>query len=463
VRHEATVAVLPFRNLSSDEEQEYFADGLTEETIAALGRVSPSRIRVIARTSVMRYKRTLKPAKQIGAELGASYLVETSVRRDAQQVRVTSLLIRVKDQVQVWNVILDRTAGGSLGVQDEIGSTLARQIGTELSSTVSEPVTWRATQNPDAHDLYLRGRYYLNQRAPEFLRKAMQCFEGAVGKDSSYALAFSGVAEAHVLQTLITGLNALDQWHRVRVATDTALGLDPSLTEGHAAAGMANFFMGWDWPAAERSFQRAIELNPNYAVAHQFYGHLLSNWRRHDEALIEIEKARELDPLSPMMHTLAGQFLLMAGRYDEALGPLQQALAIDPDLFPTHSVLGWLYDQTNRPDAALEEFRSAYRLSGNVHQLAYQGVVLGRIGRRAEALQIITTMSQISQSRFVPPFGFALVHAALGDREAAFQWLEKAYDVRDIGLVFLPVDPKWDSLRSDERFQSLVRRCGFPV
>jgi tetratricopeptide (TPR) repeat protein len=227
---------------------------------------------------------------------------------------------------------------------------------------------------------------------------------------------------------------------------------------------MASFFMAWDWPAAERSFRRAIELNPNYAIAHQFYAHFLSNARRPGEAIAEIQKARDIDPLSPMMHAFAGGVLVMARRYPEALPLLQQAVAIDPDFFPTHGVLGLLYQQTGKPDAAIEEYRKAYSLSGgNIAQLAYQGSVLGEIGRRAEAEQILTTMNQIAQSRFVPPFAFALVYAGLGDRDAAFQWLEKAYTVRDIGLVFLPVFPQWDSLRSDKRFQSLLRRCGFPV
>jgi tetratricopeptide (TPR) repeat protein len=227
---------------------------------------------------------------------------------------------------------------------------------------------------------------------------------------------------------------------------------------------MASFFMAWDWPAADRSFRRAIELNPNYAIAHQFYAHFLSNARRPGEAITEIQKARDIDPLSPMMHTFAGAIFVMGRRYDDALPALQQALAIDPDFFPTHSVLGLFFQQTGKPDVAIEEYRKAYRLSsGNIVQLAYQGFVLGQIGRRAEAEHIITTMNQIAQSRFVPPFAFALVYTGLGDRDAAFHWLEKAYAVRDIGLVFLPANPMWDSLRSDKRFQDLLRRCRFPV
>jgi tetratricopeptide (TPR) repeat protein len=226
---------------------------------------------------------------------------------------------------------------------------------------------------------------------------------------------------------------------------------------------MVSFFMEWDWGAAERSFQRAIALNPNYAIAHQFYGHTLSWAQRHKEAIVEVQKAREIDPLSPMMHTFEGGSLVVAGRYSEALAPIQRALALDPDFFPAHSVFGLLHQQTGKAEAALEEYRKAYRLSGgNIAQLAYQGMVLGQIGRRAEAEEILNTMNHIAQSRLVPPFTFALVYTGLGERDRAFHWLEKAYEVRDVGLVLLPAGPWWDSLRSDKRFQSLLQRCRFP-
>ena len=458
-----TIAILPFQNLSSDPEQEYFSDGLTEETIAALGRLAPSRIRVIARTSSMAYRGMRKTAGEIGGELGAGYLVESTVRRDAQHVRITTKLIRVKDQVQVWNTTYELEPSALLRVQQEIGTAIARQVGGELSPQAEQTVI-KSTRDPDAHDLYLRSRYYWYQRTPESMRKSIEYLEAAIQKDPSYALAHAGLADTYVVQAMITGADPRDFWKKARIATEKALSLDPNLAEAHTAKGMTSFFMTWDWPAAERSFRRAIELNPNYAIAHQFYAHFLSNARRPQEAIAEIQKARDIDPLSPMMHSFAGAIFVVARRYGDALPPLQQSLAIDPDFFPTHSVLGLFYQQTGKPDAAIEEYRKAYRLSGgNILQLAYQGFVLGQIGRRAEAEHIITTMNQIAQSRFVPPFAVALVYTGLGDRDAAFQWLEQAYAVRDIGLVFLPAAPMWDSLRSDKRFQDLLRRCGFPV
>jgi TolB-like protein/lipoprotein NlpI len=458
-----TIAVLPFQNLSSDAEQEYFSDGLTEETIAALGRVAPSRIRVIAWTSSMAYRGARKTAGEIGGELAASYLVESTVRKEKEHLRITAKLVRVKDQVQVWNNTYDLQLSGLLSVQQEIGSAIARQVGGEFSPQPKLPVR-NSTRDADAHDLYLRGRYYLSQRTPESMRKSVEYLEAAIQKDPAYALAHAGLAENYVVQAAITSFDARPLWEKARLESEKALGLDPNLAEAHTAKAMTSFYMAWDWTAAERSYRRAIELNPNYTIAHQFYAQLLSSSRRHEEAIAEIQKARAIDPLSPMMHTYAGGTFVLARRYDDALPVLQQALAIDPDFFPTYSLLGLLYQQTGKPDVAIEEYRKAYRLSGgNILQLANQGFVLGQIGRRSEAEQIITTLNQIAQSRFVPPYAFAVVYTGLGDRDAAFQSLEKAYTVRDIGLVFLPANPMWDSLRADERFQNLLRRCGFPA
>ena len=462
----ATIAVLPFENLSGDPEHDFFSDGLTEETIAALGEGMPSRIRVIARTSVMAYKGSGKPARQIGAELKANYIVESSVRRDPSRFRITSRLIRAADEVQTWTASYDRAPADALGIQDEIGRAIAKEIGVEIAagSGPGQLTERRATQDPDAYDLYLRGRYYLYQRTPDSLSRSLEQFEAALRKDPSYSLAYAGIAETYIIQTPVSGANPVEQRRIAREAVDKALELEPNLVEAHTAAGLLSFFMEWDWQAAERSFRRAIETNPSSAAAHQFYGHLLSNWLRHDEAIAEIQKAREIDPLSPMMHAFAAGSLSMARRYQEALPPVEQALAIDPEFFPAHTILGHVYQQTGNFDGAIAEFRKARQLSGgNLMQLAYEGNALAQSGRRAEAEQILGAMNQISQSRFVPPSAFAIVYAGLGDRNAAFAWLEKAYEARDAMLVFLPGHPYWDSLRSDDRFKDLLRRCGFPV
>lgn len=458
VSESITVAVLPFENLSSISAQDYFSDGLTEEIISSLGSLASSRIHVIARTSSMAYKRTSKTVDQIAHELGASHLVEGTVRRDRQRLRIAAKLIRAADQVQVWGDTYDQSSTDLLAIQQEIGAAIARQVGVEFSRRATQ-TSRRPSQDPDAHDMYLRGRYYWYRRTLESMWKAEECFQAAIQKDASFGLAYAGLADTYVIQILVNGASATQQWDKARLAAETALRLNPNLSEAHNAAAMIDFFVGWDWTAAEHSFVRAIELNPNYAIAHQFYGHLLSNSLRHDEAITEIRRAREIDPLSPIMHVFAGMFYTGAGRYDEAFACVRDALAIDPDFFPAHTALAHLHDHAGECESAIEEYRTAYRLSGgNLLQLAFRGFVLGRIGRRAEAQQIAATMNQISQSRFVPPSAFALVYTALDDRDAAFHWLEKAYEVRDIFLVSLPCGTWWDSLRSDKRFEALLCR-----
>lgn len=457
-----TIAVLPFENLSSEAAQEHLGDGLTEEIIGSLGRVALSSIRVIARTSSMTYKHTQKNAREIGRELGAAYLMEGTVRRQGGRVRITAKLICAQDQVQVWADAYERTAEDLLTVQQELGAAVAREVGAQLAPRTLEART-RPIQDPDAHDLYLRGRYYWHRRSMDSMTKAEECFREAIRKAPRFALAHAGLADTYVIQILTNSADAIDRWKKARHVTEAALELDPNLAEAHTASAMIDFFVGWDWAAAERSFLRAIELNPNYAVAHQFYGHLLSCAQRHDEAIAEIQKARAIDPLAPIMHTFAAMLLAWAGRHDEGSAAVAHALAIDPEFFPARAALGHLHVLMGQPDAALEEYRKAYRHSGgNVFQLAFQGWVLGRTKRRTEALQIVATLEEISRSRFVPHCAFAVALSGIDDRDAAFRHLEKAYELRDIFLVTLPCAPWWRPLRRSARLRALLRRCGFP-
>lgn len=454
-----TIAVLPFEDLSGGAAHEHVADGLTEETIGALGAIAPDNVRVIARTSSMAYKRTGKTVEQIGRELGAAYLVEGSLRRHGERLRVAAKLVRARDQVQIWGEVYDRPVDDLIAVQEELGAAIARAVGAQTSPRPPR----RPRHDPDAHDLLLRGRWYWQQRSADAMTKAEQCFLAAIEKSPSFAPAHAALADTRVLQILVNGADALERSQQARHAADEALRLDPDLAEAHAAVGMIDFYVGWDWDSAERSFLRAIELNPNYAIAHQFYGHLLSNSLRHSEAIAEIGKARAIDPLAPVMHAFAAMFFGWSGRYEEAFGAAHRALAIDRDHFPAHAVLGHLHDLTGNPDAAVEAYRQAHRLSrGNVMQLAFQGSVLARSGRTGNARQIVETIEDIARSRFVPPSAFALVFAGLDDRDAAFLYLDKAYELRDIFLVMLTCAHWWDPLREDPRFERLLRRCGFP-
>ncbi len=454
-----TIAVLPFVNLTGDS-QEYFVDGLTEETIAVLGKVNPTRISVIARTSSMVYKRHEKTASQIGQELGADYLLEGSARREQARLRVTVKLIRVRDQSWAWSETYDRISSSIIGIQDEIGSDIARQIHVQLSP--GEMIPRKQTRTLDAYDPYLFGRHFWNQTTQAGIRKSIEYFQTAVARDPSYALAFAGLADAYTILPITSDEAPRDSWLLAQKAAQEAVRLDDSLAEAHAAAGLIDFWLGWDWASAEKRLRRAVELSPNYASAHRYYAHLLANSGRQAEAAAEIQKARKLDPFSPITHTMTGQFLYFAGRYEEAIEPVNKAFAIDPSFWVAHIVMGKIHERSGRPTAAIESLEKAYEFSGgNTEALSIKGYVLATNGRRGEARQVLDGLIKSGQSRFVPPYNVALVYAGLGDPESALEWLNKAYDARDAHVVFLTVDPKWNDLRSHPRFKQLLKRCGF--
>ena len=388
-------------------------------------------------------------------------LVEGTVRRENKRWRVAVTLVRTRDHLQVWSEVFDRSPAALPALEPEMAATIARQAGVAVPSHARSVVA-TPTHDPDAHDLYLRGRWYWHQRRPDAMLKAEHCFEEAIAKSPSYALAHASLADTYVLQILMNAADGIDRWARARRTVGTALQLDPNLGEAHAAAAITDFYVGWDWVAAERSFLRAINLNPNDAIAHQFYAQLLSCSLRHDEAIAQIERARAIDPLAPIMHTFAASVYAFVGRHEVAFAAVRHALTLDPEHFPAHTVLGHLSDRTGDPDAALESYRTAHRLSrGNAAMLGFQGGVLGRTGRESDARQIIATLEQIASSRHVPPSAFALVFAGLGDHDAAFHHLDRACALRDVFLITLMHAHWWDALRPDQRFGSLIRRIGF--
>ncbi len=455
-----TLALLPFENLTGDADQEYFADGLTEETIAVLGKVNPDRMIVIARTSTVAYKRRTKTASQIGSELGADYLIEGSVRREGERVRVTVKLIRVRGQSRIWSENYDRFGSGIIQIQDELANAIARQIQVELLP--GDTNQRKQTRILDAYDPYLLGRHYWSQLTPGAIRKSIEYYQTAIAQDPSYALAFAGLADAYTILPITSDVPPREMWPLARTAASEAIRLNDSLAEAQAAGGDVDFWLEWDWGRSDERLRRAIQLNPNNALAHARYAQLLSNSGRHTEAVAEITKAHQLDPFSPITNSLAGQFLLYSGRYTEAIEAVNKAFSIDPGFWVAHFMMGAIYDRTGKPEAAIQSFEKAYNNSGgNLQALAAKGYVLARIGRRAEAEQIVHGLMETGKSRFVPPSGIALVYAGLGDRESALQWLEKGYEARDVHMVFLTIDPMWDDFRSDPRFQGLLQRCRF--
>jgi TolB-like protein/Tfp pilus assembly protein PilF len=457
-----TVAVLPFENLSGNADLEYLADGLAEETIASFGQIDPDRLSVIGRTSTLAYKRTRKSLAEIGRELGADYLMEGSIRAEGAGLRITSRLVRVRDQKQVWSEFYDRQPTSVLGLQREISTAIAEQIQLRLSPERLDALARRHTRNADAYDLYLRGRFLWNQLKPETNRRALEYYERAIALDPDYALAWSGIANAVAASPINSDLPPREIEARAREAAARAVRADPRLAEAQTSLGIIAFYLDWDWPAAEAAFRRAIALDPGYDVAHRYLAHVLSQSGRQDEAQSIVRRARALDPVSAMNHAMASQFAFQARDYAAAVRHAQQAIVIDPGFWIGPIELGQAEEQLGRPDLAFAAFQDAARLSsGNTKTLAFRGHVLARMGREAEARGILGTLESLSSERYVPAYTIALVHAGLGERDAAFAALDRAYEARDVHLVFLPVDPRWDAYRSDPRFRALLERCGF--
>ncbi len=456
------LAVLPFENLGAGPEREYLADGFTEETIAALGQIDPDHLSVVGRTSMLAYKRTAKSLADIGRELDAAYLIESSVRSEGERLRIMSKLIRVRDQVQIWSASYDSEPSSILEFQCKLSTAIAEQIRLRLSPERLTALARRQTRNAKAYDLYLRGRYFWNQLSAPTTRRAVEFYARATELDPEYALAWSGLADSYAASTINGDAPPLKVWPRARDAAAHAVGSEPNLAEAQTSLGMVNFFLDWDWAAAEMAFRKAVALDPSYCLAHRTLGIALSHMRRPEEAQSAVRRARELEPLYAAHQALSAQVAFNARDYPAAIQFAQQAIVLDPGLLIGHLQLGQAHEQLGNSDLALEALQNAGRLSGsNSKVVALRGYLFAKLGRTDEAREVLNTLEAVSHERYVPPYAMALVHAGLGQRDQALECLERAYEARDVHLIFLPVDPKWDALRSEVRFLALLRRCGF--
>jgi len=459
---EVTLAVLPFDNLSGDPEAEYLASGLGEELIVALGQIDPEHIHIIGRTSIMSYKHTTKSRAEIGHELAANYLVESAVRAERGRVRITTALVRVHDQVQVWSDSYDREPTSILSLQEELSNAIATQVRLRLSPDRLSALARRQTRNAEAYDFYLRGRTFAEQRTPATTTRAIEYYQRATALDPNYALAWAGLAKAYSASTLNADAPPLTVGPLARKAALQAVQADPNLSEAQEALGHSLWTFSWDWAAAEQALRRAVSLDPQSVMGHTTLGHLLSQMGRHAEAEPLLRRARALDPLFAMSHGLSSQVAFQARDYTSAVDYARQAITIDPDFWVGHVALGQAYQGLGRTAEALEELTIGARFSGqNSKALADRGYVLAKAGRVDEARDLLRTLEAASQQRYVPPYAFALIHAGLGDSDAVFASLDKAFAVHDVHLMYLPVDSKWDSYRDDPRFKALLDRCGF--
>jgi TolB-like protein/Tfp pilus assembly protein PilF len=457
-----SLAVLPLKNLSGDPEQEYFADGMTEALISELAKIGA--LKVISRTSAMQYKGATKPMPQIARELGVSALIEGSVVREGDQIRITVQMIHGPTDEHLWAETYQREMRGVLALQSEVARAIAREIRVVVTPEEETRLAAARPVNPEAHELYLRGRYHWTKRSEEGLSRAIQFFQQAIDIDPAYARAHAGLADVYVVQPMLGFAPPLEGFPRGRAAAIKALELDEHLAEAYATLGHIKSVYDRDWSGAEQDHKRALELNPNYATAHYWYGMLLSAWGRHEGAIAELEIAVKLDPLAPIISAMLGKVLYHARRYDEAAQQLRKTVDMHPDFYPAHLGLGWTYAQMGmHPEAlAAVEKAKAEGLPEVYPEYGYVGWIYARAGRQDEAQRVLDRLRERSSVRYIDPGGIALIHIGLGQNEQAITWLERAYEHRgSLVILRLKVHPVFDPLREDPRFQDLLRRMNF--
>jgi TolB-like protein/DNA-binding winged helix-turn-helix (wHTH) protein len=455
------LAVLPFANLTGDPGQRSFGDGMTDEIITDLGRLGPQHLGVIARTSVLRYADTTISIKDIGRDLGVAYIVEGSVRREPDKVRITAQLIRVRDQSHIWAQTYDRQSGVTLALESDVAAAIAREVNGRVAPDQRNPLLRAQARDPEAYALYFQGRELWNRRTEDSMRQALDRFEAALVRDPQYAAAFAGLADTYTALGYGNYLSPSEAFSKGRKAAEKALELDPDAPEPHASLGYVNMYFDWNFPAAEAEFRKSIELNPSLVLAHDWYAILLLAMGRGSEAQAELDRAVRLDPFSLPLKTDLGFQLHYRGLNERAIQELSTVLAENPAFPLAHFWRGRVYGAEHRCQEALADLASiGPALQDWQPVLAAKGQTLGACGHSAEARSILGRFHQLGEQRYVTSYGVALVHAGLGEKSEAFRWLDKAYDERSHWLVWLSLDPRWNDIRQDPRFDQLRKRVG---
>ncbi len=454
---ERSIAVLPFANLSNDPDNEYFADGMTDELINALAKVPG--LHVVARTSVFAFKGQQQDIRTIGARLGVRTVLEGSVRRAGSRLRLSVQLIGIADGYLLWSQIFDRDATDVFAIQDEISRAIAAELKVTLFGGQRTTLVKPPTDDLEAYTLYLKGRQLWNRRNEQDLRRGLECFEQAIARDPEYALAHTGAADSFAILGFYCALPPTEAFPRARAAAHRALAIDPGLAEAHPALAYVEMYHEWNWEAAEREFQTAIALNPGHSTAHQWYGNFLSIMNRDEESRAEFSTAISLDPLSPLKLSALGWSYYFARDFDRAMVECRRAVALDPDFVVSRCWLGLALEGRGDFAEAVAEFEVSVRLSQRSPTiLGFLGHGYGSAGRLGEARRVLKELQELRATRYVSAFDLGLIALRLGNDDEALRWLEMGEQDRAHQMAFLKVDPRLDRLRSSPRFRSLLER-----
>jgi serine/threonine-protein kinase len=453
-----SIAVLPFVDMSPQRDQEYFCDGISEELLDALTKVGG--LQVVSRTSSFAFKGKEQDIRKIGEQLNVTTILEGSVRKAGNRLRITAQLINVADGFHLWSEKYDREMKDIFDIQEEISRAIVEALKIKLVGEPAKHLVKRYTENLEAYNLYLKGRYFWNKRFEGGLQQAMEHFKQVIEKEPAYALAHVGLADCFIILGWFAYLAPKDAFTKAKAAVQKALEIDDRLAEAHASLGFIKFASDWDWLEAEQEFRRSIALNPNYATVHWWYAFSLVLWGRTEESLAEIKRAYELDPLSLIINTGVGLILYFAGQYDQAVGQCLKTLELDPNFGAARAYLGRALAQKSRYEEAIAEGQKALKLLGPSFIGSWLGHTYAIAGKKDEARKLLNEMNELSKQRYVSPYQMAPIHLGIGEIDQAFALLEMAYEKRDCYLCALKVDPLFDSLRADPRFIELLKKVG---
>jgi adenylate cyclase len=454
-----SIAVLPFVNMSADKNDEYLSDGVSEELITALSKITGLQVK--ARTSSFAFKGKNEDIQKIGELLHVSHLLEGSVAKAGNKLRITAQLIQASDGNHLWSDTYDRDMQDIFAVRSEVAQQVAETLKIRLLGEEKRKIDKKPTENLEAYNLYRQGRFYTDKLSEEGMTKAVPLFQQAIEKDPRFALAYAGMADNYVIAADAI-IPPREAFSKAKEAALKAIELDDSLAEAHASLGLVHYHYDWDWAAAEKELKRALELNPKSAQSLTLYTHYLAGMGRYDEAKKYGAHALELDPLSVSAHWFLGWGAIYAGRSDEAIGFFSKAIELDPNNPWTRWFLGRAYLLSGNSSRAIEEMETGLRFGpDDPLGLGFTGYVYAVTGRRADALKILQRLDELQKRRFISTISRVYVYAGLGDKDKAFEWLEKAYQERSDSLAWFRFDPESKSLRSDPRFAALMRKIGF--